>query len=68
MEASHIILPALAGPALAGSNLHLVFEMIWFALEKTLSDGAEVAGTAKSPSKCRKLLSHVLALGFEEFP
>jgi hypothetical protein len=42
MEESQIILPALAG-----SNLHLVFEMIWFALEKTLSDGAEVAGTAK---------------------
>jgi hypothetical protein len=42
MEESHIILPAFAG-----SNLHLVFEMIWFALEKTLSDGAEVAGTAK---------------------
>jgi hypothetical protein len=42
MEASQIILPAFAG-----SNLHLVFEMIWLALEKPLSDGAEVAGTAK---------------------
>ena len=42
-------LPLILGAflLLLGSNLHLVFEMIWFALEKTLSDGAEVAGTAK---------------------
>ncbi len=42
MEESQIILPAFAG-----SSLHLVFATIWLALEKTLSDGAEVAGTAK---------------------